>query len=101
MKENTMTHDWRTVQLFIGDNGISEVEVDSLNSKNVRCTCTGSAATGRCPHVKYVKNTMLKNDGHYTVSIPVELDEEEVEIAMKTAESFREFIIRYGKVEVL
>ena len=44
---------------------------------------------------------MQENDGHYTVSIPVEIDEEEATAAVSSSEAFREFIIKYGKVEVL
>ena len=101
MKESTMIHDWRTVQLFVGEYGVSEVEVDSLNAKNVRCTCHPNSLTAKCAHVKHVKKTMLENNGHYTVSIPVEIDEEEAEIATASSEAFRNFIIKYGKVEVL
>ena len=44
---------------------------------------------------------MDANNGHYTVHIPVEIEEEEADAAMASAESFREFIIKYAKVEVL
>lgn len=101
MKAESMTNDWRTVQLFLGDNGISEVEVNQHHKNQVRCTCAAFKLQSRCPHTKRVKKEMQANDGHYTVHIPVELDEAELVEAMETAEAFREFIIRYGKVEVL
>ena len=101
MKESTMIHDWRTVQLFLSENGVAEVEVDSLNAKNVKCTCHPNSLASRCAHVKYVKKNMLENNGHYTISIPVEIDEEEAESAAASSEAFRSFIIKYGKVEVL
>jgi hypothetical protein len=44
---------------------------------------------------------MNENDGHYTVHIPVEIEDEEAEMAMKDANAFRHFIIKYAKVEVL
>lgn len=101
MKESTMIHDWRTVQLFLNEQGVAEVEVDSLNAKNVKCTCPTDKAVSRCAHVKYVKKNMQENDGHYTVSIPVEIEEEEALEAVASSAAFREFIIKYGKVEVL
>jgi len=30
---------WRTVQMFLGEEGVSEVSVDADNAFNVRCTC--------------------------------------------------------------
>lgn len=100
MKESTMIHDWRTVQLFLEQSGVVEVEVDSLNVKNVRCTCSSSLIKP-CAHVKFVKKNMQENDGHYTVSIPVEVDDEDAAAATSSAEAFRNFIIKYGKVEVI
>jgi hypothetical protein len=101
LKESTISHDWRTVQIFVGEYGVAEVEVDSLNAKNVKCTCPVANGASKCAHVKYVKKNMLENAGHYTVSIPVDIDETEVFSAMKNAADFRKFIIKYGRVEVL
>lgn len=101
MKESTMIHDWRTVQIFVGEQGVAEVEVDSLNAKNVKCNCPSASGVAKCSHVKFVKKNMAENDGHYTVSIPVEIEEEEVATAVASSTAFREFIIKYGKVEVL
>lgn len=98
MRESTMTKDWRTVQLFLEPYGVVEVEVDSLSPKNIRCTCSASKS---CGHIKFVKKNMQENDGHYTVSIPVEVDDEDAIAATSSAEAFRDFIIKYGKVEVI
>jgi hypothetical protein len=97
LKESTLLHDWRTIQLFLGEDGVAEVEVDSLNPINIRCTCPKA----RCAHVKFVKKEMQGNHGQYTVSIPVEVEDGVAEEAMTDAKSFRDFIIRYGKVEVI
>jgi hypothetical protein len=101
MKDVTMLSDWRTVQLFLDDDGVSEVEVDSLNPYQARCSCKQGAAKGKCAHLKHVRQIMDENKGHYTVHIPVEVDEDVAEEAMASAAAFREFIIKYGKVEVL
>lgn len=101
MKDLTMLSDWRTVQLFLDDDGVSEVEVDSLNPYQARCTCKGGKNKGKCAHLKHVRQIMEENRGHYTVHIPVEVDEEVADEAMASAEAFRAFIIKYGKVEVL
>jgi hypothetical protein len=44
---------------------------------------------------------MQENEGHYTVSIPVEVDDEDAIAATSSAEAFRNFIIKYGRVEVI
>lgn len=101
MREFTVESDWRTVQLFLTKDSIAEVEVNSANSREVRCNCKSYQSFGRCNHVKYVKKHMQENNGHYTISIPQEIDEDLAEMAMGDSEMFRQFIIDYAKVEVL
>lgn len=101
MKEYVMQEDWRTVQLFLTQNAIAEVEINSMNNSQVRCNCLGFGKIKGCNHVKFVKNHMKGNDGHYTVQIPVEVDDEVASVAVQDAALFRQFIIDYGKVEVI
>ena len=101
MEEVTVDIKWRTVQLFLEDYGVVEVEVDQENNKKARCTCPGFNRTGRCKHVKHVKDIMDENDGHYSIQIHVDVDENEAISAMRSAEAFRNFVVKYGKVEVI
>jgi hypothetical protein len=101
MKERVMSEEWRTVQMFLTKNYVAEVEVNSLNNNQIRCTCAGFSKVRRCNHVKFVKTHMQSNDGHYTIHIPEEVDEDLAALAMTDSEMFRQFIIDYGKVEVL
>lgn len=101
MKATKMLSDWRTVQLFLDNNGVFEVQVDSLSKFLVRCSCRGEKPQAKCAHAKFVRENMMANDGHYTVHIPAEVDEDIAAEAMADAEAFRNFIIKYGKVEVL
>jgi hypothetical protein len=39
MRGLNMEIDWRTVQLFLDDSGVSEVEIDAEDATNVRCSC--------------------------------------------------------------
>jgi hypothetical protein len=41
------------------------------------------------------------NDGHYSILIPEEIPEELALDASDTAEKFREFVVKYAKIEVL
>lgn len=101
MRGTEMEIDWRTVQLFLDENGVHEVEVDVDSSKKVRCTCSSFKATARCRHAKFVKTQIEENSGNYSIQIPVDISDEEALKAMSSAVSFRDFIIKYGKVEVI
>jgi hypothetical protein len=91
---------WRTVQLFLTEDYIAEVEVHSA-TKEIRCNCPVSKKRKSCSHIKYVKAEMKNSDGNYTIKIPTHVDEDLVEMALEDAEMFRQFIIDYGKVEVI
>lgn len=101
MKEVDMDIQWRTVQLFLEEEGVYEVEVDYDNCKKVRCNCKTFLSTAKCKHQKWVKTQITDNGGHFSIQIPVELDEDEALLAMSTPEGFREFVLTYGKVEVI
>ena len=101
MREVSMEIDWRMVQVFLGEEGVSEVEIDSENHKKVRCTCAAFKTSARCKHSKYVRNLMDQNDGHYSIQIPVHVPDDIAMEAMSSSASFREFILKYGKVEVI
>ena len=101
MRDVTMSGEWRTVQLFLDDNGVCEVEVDSNDSFSVRCNCNKGRPTLKCAHVKYVKENMQDNDGNYSITIPVDIDDDQAIDALDDPAVFRAFIIKYGKVLVL
>lgn len=102
MKEtNVSSADWRTVQLFLDENGIAEVEVNPMEKRSVRCSCVKFSKSSKCAHAAHVKSAMEENDGHYEISIPLDIDEDEAFEAAKNKDSFREFILKYGKVEVI
>ena len=97
-----MDIDWRTVQLFLGEDGVSEVSIAAHDSRKVRCTCNSFFGSARCKHTKFVKQRMQENNGNYSISIPEEIDDEDAYEAMENgAESFREFVLKYGVVEVI
>ncbi len=98
MKEQTA---WRTVQLFLDDYGVSEVEVEQENH-DIRCTCK-DFAKGRarsCQHTDFVQAEMLDNDGAYPVQLGASAPDIPWNI-MDDASAFRQFIIKYSIVKVL
>jgi hypothetical protein len=102
MKEVSMEIDWRTVQFFISlEDGVSEVSIDALNPRKVRCSCRNFSRTARCKHTKFVKDKMDENDGHFSVHIPSDVSDEEGIAAIMKPDTFREFILKYGSPEVI
>ena len=96
-----MEIDWRTVQLFLGDEGVSEVSVAEHDSKKVRCTCTVFASSSKCKHSRWVRQRMDENNGVFSVKVPDTMDDEEAIDALADVANFRDFVIKYGKVVVL
>ena len=99
MEENEIS--WRTVQLFLGDEGVSEVLIDAANAFNAKCTCPSFSKFKKCKHTSFVLEKIEDNHGHYGVQIPDTVDDEEAFEALNDPESFRDFVIKYGKIEVL
>lgn len=93
--------DWRTVQLFLSDEGIHEVQLDLDDNRNQRCTCKKFQMLKRCRHTKWVENAILESGGHFSVQISSEVPEEIAMEAFDSPEKFRDFILKYGKVEIL
>ena len=102
MKGMSMKSSWRTVQLFISSQGagVFEVEVDT-ETKDVRCTCPVFAKNTSCKHTSFVNNKMRFNNGHYSILVPTEVSEELAVDASEDAEKFRDFVVKYAKVEVI
>lgn len=96
-----MSSPWRTVQQFISEQamGIFEVEVNT-ETKEARCNCPVWAKKGSCKHTQFV-NFRIRHTGHYSIMIPHEVPEEMAFAANEDAQSFREFVVKYAKIEVL
>ncbi|CAB4123902.1 hypothetical protein UFOVP45_54 [uncultured Caudovirales phage] len=101
MKETAMDIDWRTVQLFLEDDGVCEVEVDADNHDTIRCTCKSYKSSSKCKHSKYVRKSMEENNGAYSIRINNDVPEDEALQAMSNSVTFRDFVIKYAKVEVI
>jgi hypothetical protein len=92
---------WRTVQMFLGEEGVSEVSVDAENAFNVKCSCQSYNKFKKCKHANFVLNKIEANDGHYGVQIPDTVDDDIAFEALNNEASFRDFVIKYGQIEVL
>lgn len=96
-----MSIEWRTVQLFLDENGVHEVQLDLDNSNRAKCTCQSFKTIAKCKHVSFVKKKVKDNGGMYSIYIPEDIDDEIAFDMMSDAESFRTFVLEYGKVEVI
>lgn len=101
MKGPQVSSAWRTVQQFISAQGmgIFEVEVET-DTKETRCTCPVYGKRGFCKHIQFVKDK-IKYTGHYSIMVPNEIPEELALEANIDAEKFREFVVKYAKIEIL
>jgi hypothetical protein len=102
MRGMSMESDWRTVQLFISAQaaGIFEVEVDT-ETKKTRCNCPVWRKTAFCKHAAFVQNKMRYNNGHYSILVPTNISEDLAVEASDDPQKFRDFVVRYAKVEVI
>jgi hypothetical protein len=77
--------DWRTVQVFLSPTGIYEVQL-TAGSDDARCTCPAF---------------ILRNSCNYAILVPDNVPEELAAEASESAEKFRDFVLKYARVEVL
>jgi hypothetical protein len=101
MKGMNMSAEWRTLQLFLDNDGVCEVEADYEDYEIMKCSCGAFAISRKCKHLRYVRREIVRNGGKYSIKISADIDDEDIVDAMKTAASFREFVLRYAKIEVL
>ena len=103
MKGHSVSQGTRLVQVFLSQSqttapGIYEV---ALDEKNVLvCTCPGYQGRSTCKHAKFVKARIDTNNGTYPLEISDRATKEDAETAKKSNKHFREFVIRFGKIEV-
>ena len=102
MKGMSVESPWRTVQLFISAQaaGVFEVEVDT-DTKHTRCNCPVWKKSSACKHTFFVDTRMRLNQGHYSILVPNEVSEDLAIEANDDAKKFRDFVVRYAKVEVI
>lgn len=106
MKETPMVDDLRLVQVFLphvatAGPGIYEVSYGETSNK-YHCTCPGFTSRSNCKHVSFVKDRVLENNGQgYPLEISSRATAEDAEKARRSNKDFREFIIKFGKVEVI
>ena len=99
MKEVTM-EDWQITQVFLSETGVHEVYIN-LNNQKLRCNCDGYGIRSICKHTRFVKMRMDKNKGIYPVEVSDKVSHTESAMASLDPKIFRDFLIKYGRIEVV
>lgn len=102
--KSTVSEDFRVIQFFLSPSnspgpGIYEVSTNKPHTK-LKCTCPGYSGRSTCKHTKFVRARIEQNDGVYPLEISTRATKEAAKEASGSNESFREFLLKYGKIEV-
>jgi hypothetical protein len=96
-----MALEWRTIQLFLSDDGVYEVEAATDNYSKMRCTCPAFKSSKKCKHTRHVKKKIETNGGTYAIHLPEDITDEEIQFALDDPDLFRELLIHHAKIEVI
>lgn len=93
----------KLLQVFLSPNdapspNISEVYMHK--SGDLLCTCPGFKARANCKHVRFVQERIDGNGGAYPMEVSVKATQEDADAASESDEAFRDFVVKFGKVEV-
>lgn len=92
--------EWRTLQLFLSTRGVYEVELN-MDDSALRCTCAGYVTRQYCKHTRWVQTRMRNNGGTYPMHVSTRAPAFEAKTANQSPEAFRDFVLKYGKIEVI
>ena len=106
MGRTELAADWRMVQVFLSARqpAIYEVEIDMESGKRwapARCSCPTFRRTSKCRHTEWIQQQMINHDGQCPVRIHRSAGVANMNHVMGSASAFRDFVIPYGRVEVL
>lgn len=93
---------WRTVQVFLSPRNPAVYEVElNTNTAASRCSCPTYRAKDECRHTNAVRARMADAGGQYPILLNESAEHSALSDSLDDPEKFREFILRFGKVEVL
>lgn len=93
----------RLIQVFLSPTatpGPSIFEVSSGSDGDLYCTCAGYKGRTTCKHTRFVKARIDSNNGSYPLEISKAASEEDAEKAKESPEAFRQFVLKFAKIEV-
>ena len=94
--------DWKTVQIFLSPRhpAVFETQLDTETSAT-RCNCPTFKGKRECRHTKFIAAKTRANGGNYPLMVRQNADSENISEVTATPEAFREFVLKYGKIEVI
>jgi hypothetical protein len=93
----------KLIQVFLSQSmtpGPAIYEVCSTSDGDLICSCPGFNGRSSCKHSRFVSARIKTNGGSYPLEISKKATKEEADKAQESTDAFREFIIRFGKIEV-
>lgn len=81
--------------------GPTIIEVGTTNNGKVVCNCSRFIANTSCKHARFVKYSMEKNNGIYDNGISHRATQEDKNKASLSSKNRREFVARFGTIEVI
>jgi len=97
----------KVVQIFLtlDENlpAIYEVSVSATN-RRLFCNCPGFNSRNQCKHIKFVKARIdtSQDTSHYLVRLDDSTPDDQLDkVLSMDMQSYREFIVKYGQIEVL
>lgn len=99
-----MNGEFRLIQVFLsykaGVPGPGIFEVSGNEEQEFKCTCPGYNVRRLCKHIRFVQERITSNGGTYPLELSTKATNEEASKAMDSPEAFRDFVLKYGKIEV-
>jgi hypothetical protein len=102
--EELMDDQLKLIQVFLTQGSVpgpSVYEVSQTNDNTLVCTCPGYRGRGSCKHVKFVRARIEENDGVYPLEITYKATLEDATKAKQSNKDFRDFVLKFGKIEVV
>jgi len=94
----------RLLQIFLSHRSDSPgpgiFEVNTTPDKYLSCNCPGFAAKDSCKHTALVERRIEEGGGMYPFDFSDRVNTEQIRVAMRTEQTFRDFIIKHAKVEI-
>lgn len=102
-KKNMQAQETKLIQVFLSQSmspSPAIYEVSSTVDGDLICSCPGFNGRSSCKHSRFVNARIDTNGGAYPLEISKKATREEADKAQESTDAFREFIIRFGKIEV-
>lgn len=93
----------RLVQVFLSTSpnpGLGVYEVSSDARGDLQCNCSMFSSKKNCKHTRLVDVRIKNNNGNYPLEISNRATDDDAAKAKESNDAFREFVLKFGKIEV-